>query len=672
MKNMRRKYIKIGLFTRMVVFICLLITFVVGINTFLSIKREGDILMKDLIERNTLFIMQLSTSVKFTFWTADWFSIEDLIKRSVVSEEVVFCRIINPNGEIYMADDRSLFGKKVDNTFSVDPQKLVIQDHFLPQINETVKLFINPVDVGEETWSVWMAISLKPINQAKMRIFYLNLLEGIIIVLIGALIASWVSRSITKPIKKLVEGTKQVSKGNLEHQIDISTYDEIGVLASAFNHMTLELKKNRDEIEEHSKTLEDKVTERTKELRHEINERKQAEEKRKQLEAQLQHAQKMEAIGNLAGGVAHDLNNTLTGLVTYPDLILMDLPENSPIRQPIMTMQKSGEKAASIVQDLLTLARRGVVIKEPANLNEVISEYLGSPEHERMQLYHQNVSVKTDLEDDLLFTSGSPMHLSKIVMNLIFNATEAMPKGGTIRISTKNQHIERSSNIDIDIKEGDYVVLTVADDGIGIPQKDIERIFEPFYTKKMMGRSGTGLGMAVVWGSVKDHDGYIDIQSAEGKGSAVSLYFPAIREEMPKGKAITPFIEDLMGRGESVLVVDDVKEQREIASALLKKLDYSAATVASGEEAIDYIRHHSVDLVLLDMIMDPGIDGYEAYKQMIQIQPGLKAVIVSGFSETDRVKEAQKLGAGAYIKKPYLLKRIGIAVKTELLRERES
>jgi signal transduction histidine kinase/CheY-like chemotaxis protein len=436
--------------------------------------------------------------------------------------------------------------------------------------------------------------------------------------------------------------------------------------------MTLELKKNRDEIEEHSKTLEDKVTERTKELRHEINERKQAEEKRKQLEAQLQHAQKMEAIGNLAGGVAHDLNNTLTGLVTYPDLILMDLPENSPIRQPIMTMQKSGEKAASIVQDLLTLARRGVVIKEPANLNEVISEYLGSPEHERMQLYHQNVSVKTDLEDDLLFTSGSPMHLSKIVMNLIFNATEAMPKGGTIRISTKNQHIERSSNIDIDMKEGDYVVLTVADDGIGIPQKDIERIFEPFYTKKMMGRSGTGLGMAVVWGSVKDHDGYIDIQSAKGKGSAVSLYFPAIREEMPKGKAITPFIEDLMGRGESVLVVDDVKEQREIASALLKKLDYSAATVASGEEAIDYIRHHSVDLVLLDMIMDPGIDGYEAYKQMIQIQPGLKAVIVSGFSETDRVKEAQKLGAGAYIKKPYLLKRIGIAVKTELLRERES
>jgi two-component system cell cycle sensor histidine kinase/response regulator CckA len=380
----------------------------------------------------------------------------------------------------------------------------------------------------------------------------------------------------------------------------------------------------------------------------------------------------MEAIGTLAGGIAHDLNNILTGLVTYPDLILMDLPENSPIRKPIRTMQKSGEKAATIVQDLLTLARRGVVIMENTNLNEVISEYLGSPEHERMQLYHQNVFVKAELEDDLLPISGSPEHLSKIIMNLISNATETMSNGGTIYISTKNQHIERAFNSDAEIEDGDYVVLAVADDGAGIAKKDIERIFEPFYTKKIIGRSGTGLGMAVVWGSVKDHNGYIDVQSTEGKGSTFTLYFPAIREEIIKGKTISPFIQDLIGQGESVLVVDDVKEQREIASAILKKLDYSVATVASGEEAIDYIRHHSVDLVLLDMIMDPGIDGYETYKQMIQIQPALKAVIVSGFSETDRVKKAQQLGAGAYIKKPYLLKRIGLAVKTELLRERKS
>lgn len=215
------------------------------------------------------------------------------------------------------------------------------------------------------------------------------------------------------------------------------------------------------------------------------------------------------------------------------------------------------------------------------------------------------------------------------------------------------------------MEEGDYVVLSVSDTGVGISAEDRKRIFEPFYTKKVMGRSGTGLGMAVVWGTVKDHKGYIDIQSIEGKGTTFTLYFPATRKGLAKEKSL-PSVEDYMGKGESVLVVDDVDEQREVGSRILKKLGYSVTSVSSGEEAVDYMKTNSADILILDMIMEPGIDGCETYKRILECHPGQKAIIVSGFSETDRVKEAQRLGAGAYIKKPFLLEKIGLAVRKEL------
>jgi PAS domain S-box-containing protein len=265
-----------------------------------------------------------------------------------------------------------------------------------------------------------------------------------------------------------------------------------------------------------------------------ITERKLADLEKKDLQAQLQRAQKMEAIGTLAGGVAHDLNNILSGIVSYPELLLMEFDENSPLRKPILTIQKSGEKAAAIVQDLLTLARRGVAATEVVNLNSIVSEYLLSPEHEKLQIDHPDVSIERNLETNLLNILGSPVHLSKTIMNLVSNAAEAMLEAGKIVIRTENQHEDKPKNAFDDIGKGDYVTLTVEDSGIGMAPEDIERVFEPFYTKKSMGRSGTGLGMAVVWGTVKDHRGYIDIKSEEGSGTAITLYFPVTRQELIK------------------------------------------------------------------------------------------------------------------------------------------
>ena len=396
-----------------------------------------------------------------------------------------------------------------------------------------------------------------------------------------------------------------------------------------------------------------------------ITELKQAELEKRNLEAQLQRAQKMEAIGTLAGGVAHDLNNILSGIVSYPELLLMDIPEDSPLRKPILTIKKAGERAAAIVQDLLTLARRGVVNTMVVNLNSIIIDYLKSPEYKNLKSYHTNVYVKTDLEINLLNVLGSTVHLSKTVMNLVSNALEAIPNSGEIIISTKNRYVDKSLKGYDNIKEGDYITLSVRDTGIGIPAQELERIFEPFYTKKVMGKSGTGLGMAVVWGTVRDHNGYIDVKSTEGQGTEFTLYFPVVRRELAMDKPIYS-IKDIMGNGESILVVDDVKDQRMIASDMLTKLGYSVASASNGNEAVDYIKHNSADLVVLDMIMEPGMDGLDTYKKILEINPNQRAIIASGYSETERVREAQKLGASSYIKKPYLLEKIARVIKTEL------
>jgi PAS domain S-box-containing protein len=396
-----------------------------------------------------------------------------------------------------------------------------------------------------------------------------------------------------------------------------------------------------------------------------ITERLIAERERLKLQDQLQRAQKMEAIGLLAGGVAHDLNNILSGLVSYPELLLMEIPEDSPMRKPLVTIQKSGEKAASIVQDLLTLARRGVPISEVLNLNQVITEYLASLEHERIMAINPRVEVKTSLEPDLMNIMGSSVHLFKTVMNLVANAVESMPCGGTIQVSTAHGYIDKPLQGYDAVEEGNYITLAIADTGTGMSEIERERIFEPFYTKKAMGRSGTGLGMAVVWGTVKDHHGYLEVLSEPGIGSTFTLYFPSTQEQVVQEDAPIS-LDEYRGNGEKILVVDDVKEQREIAAKILERLGYHVETVSSGEEALEYLKGKGVDLLVLDMIMSPGIDGLETYKRILALNPAQKAVIASGYSDTDRVKEALRIGAVSYIKKPYLLQKIGVAIKEAL------
>jgi CheY-like chemotaxis protein/anti-sigma regulatory factor (Ser/Thr protein kinase) len=376
----------------------------------------------------------------------------------------------------------------------------------------------------------------------------------------------------------------------------------------------------------------------------------------------------METIGMLAGGVAHDLSNILSAIVSYPDLLLMDIKPDSLLYDPLNKIKSAGGRAAALVHDLMTLARRSVPITDIVMVNELIKEYLVSPEFEDLMARNPNLTVEDRLDARLFAIKGSQMHLTKALMNIMINAAEAMPDGGTIRISTHNETVH-AEDPRSPARGGEHFVLSVIDNGHGIAPEDLKRVFEPFFSTKQMGRSGTGLGMAIVWAAVQDLNGFIDIDSQLNKGTTVRLYFP-ITDEKHSYHSNPPMpADDYKGRGEFVLLVEDDIEHREIASRMLIRLGYRVVTVDSGEAALVELEKGRPDIVVLDMILGSGLDGLSTYRRILDLNPRQRAIIVSGFAETSCVKTALELGAGAYIKKPYSLKEIGAAVRYELDRE---
>lgn len=425
-----------------------------------------------------------------------------------------------------------------------------------------------------------------------------------------------------------------------------------------------ELQNKEAELEESRNTLEQRVVQRTTELEQANKQLRVEIEERARLAAELLRAQKMETLGRLAGGVAHDLNNVLTGIVSYPDMLLLDLPPDDPLRGPLQSIHRAGLRAAAIVQDLLALARRAITIKERVCINEVITNYLQSPEFLTLQRQYPQVHVIVDLAADVAPILGSPVHLEKVIMNLLVNSFEAMTEDGQIVIATENQNISAPMRRIEITKPGRYVVLTVKDNGVGIPEDHLNLIFEPFFSSKDMGHSGTGLGMTVVLGTVKDLDGHLDVTSTPGKGTIITIYLPALEDEVTVQEEPSQVVQ--RGHGETLLLVDDDQEHRILGRRMLTLLGYAVETAANGEEALRFLDHHEFDLILLDMIMGSGLDGLDTYQRILAIRPEQRVLIVSGYAETERTQLAMELGACGYVQKPYTLRSLSFAIYREL------
>ncbi len=393
-----------------------------------------------------------------------------------------------------------------------------------------------------------------------------------------------------------------------------------------------------------------------------ITDRIAAEKKTKELQKRLERAERMQALAVLAGGVAHDLNNELGPLVGYPELILDKLAEDDPSRKHVLSMQTAAQRAASTIQDLLTLARRGRYGMTPTSVNDVITTYLDSPHCTSLKTKNPDVSLRLELDDSETLILGSAPHLSKVIMNLVGNAFDAMPAGGEVHIQTSHQHLDRLFSGYDQLVSGEYVLLRVRDTGMGIDPEDIEKIFEPYFSRKEMGASGTGLGLAVVYGIVKDHDGFYDVFSEKGKSTEFVIYFPITCERHPVE------LEKRVSAGgtESVLVIDDAATQRELATEFLTSGGYKVTSVPGSTEALEHLSKNAVDIAILDMIISRESDGLDTFNEMREIRPDLKVVIVSGSSQSERVREMQRLGAGDYVGKPYAKQQLLAAVRKEL------
>ncbi len=398
-----------------------------------------------------------------------------------------------------------------------------------------------------------------------------------------------------------------------------------------------------------------------------VTERKRTEREKKELLEKAERFKKMEALGLLAGGVAHDLNNILSGILSYPDLLLLEDNLDESVRRSIETIKLSGEKAAAVVTDLLTIARGVAIEKTAVDLNTLIQGFRDSPEFLKIKMDCPFIHFVSDSRANLSMIRASETHLIKILLNLVINAAESFPekdRSGVVRVGVRNVNLDAPLEGYEKFEEGEYVCLSVSDTGPGISKKHLPNIFEPFYTRKFMGRGGTGLELAVVWNLMEDHYGYIQVKS-DHEGARFDLYFPAVRETR-KSVVVLPPIEKYRGRGERILVVDDEELQRDLCLGILTRLGYRVDSVSSGESALSYIKNARVDLVILDMIMDPGINGLETFKRILDIRPDQKAIVISGFSESDDVRRTLTLGAGRFIKKPYTIEVLGMSVKSEL------
>ncbi len=382
----------------------------------------------------------------------------------------------------------------------------------------------------------------------------------------------------------------------------------------------------------------------------------------KRLQQLESRAARLELAGTIAGQVAHDFNNLLAPIMAYPEFIREDLPHDHITQTYLKTIEEAAKKIADINQDLLTMGRRGHYNQEVINLNTIVLHTI-----KEMDSRTDTVKCETNLCEDIMKIKGGPSQIHRMITNLLVNGQDAMQNNGTLHIKTENYYVDDTSIAFGLVPKGEYVKLTVTDSGCGIPDDIIQNILDPFFsTKKADKKSGSGLGLSVVDAVIKDHNGYLDLSSKVGKGTSFYLYFPVTRDDVEEIKSTL-----LRGGTEKILVVDDDDVQREVSTKLLKKLGYEVCSINSGKKAVEFLHNNPQDLIILDMIMPPGIDGAETYKQILKINSQQKAIIVSGFSESDRVLEAQKLGVGAFVKKPITKTAIAAAIRTELDRNAE-
>lgn len=387
-----------------------------------------------------------------------------------------------------------------------------------------------------------------------------------------------------------------------------------------------------------------------------VTAQKTAEEEMKNYEEQYYQAQRMESIGRLAGGIAHDFNNILVGIMGYAELLRMQFPdESSSEGEAAEVILRGAERAADLTRQLLGFARKGKFNPEPLDANRIIRDTVKVSE----KIFDKRIDVVLDLKEHLSLIHADKHQLEQVLTNIIINAKDAMPKGGTLTVRTADLHLKNGDGrYDGQFEPGLFVEIAISDTGIGIPQELLMTIFEPFFTTKGEGK-GTGLGLATAYGIIKNHKGHITVESKPGQGATFRIYIPASEADSME---FTEEIECIKGQG-MILIVDDEDDVRLLACRMLEKLGYSVIAARNGLDALRIYgeKKHEIDIVLLDIIM-PGLPGRETFIELQKVNPQIRVILSSGYSEDEQAAEMMNRGVAAFIQKPYKMHELSRSV----------
>lgn len=597
--------------------------------TVLLMGHQTQSLTEGLITQGELFVQLLAHSSRLGVFAENQDLLDDTIQGVMQNREVVAAAVFNVEGKLLrqstrldnrnspsdMKAEKEMFAKLKQNTTSIHVERASELEFWAPvlstvsYVSEEELLLGQPEkSEGYRTIGFAKVIVEKSILDQKLK---RTLIESILIALsffvIGCLIAYFVARQITKPLNSLTEGVHAIGIGGSVEPISVQTRDEIGKLATAFNNMASSL--------------------RTREA------------EKQQLEEQLRHAQKMEAVGTLAGGIAHDFNNILQAIIGYGSLLKMKSASTTTLKHYVDLILSAAERAAQLTRGLLAFSRKQVINPKPSDLNELVKNIQKLLRH----VIGEDIEVKVQLAEGELMIMMDPSQLDQVLMNLATNARDAMPSGGTFSLSTSLVNLDDEFfRAFSEAKPGAYAMISCTDTGHGMDEKTKARIFDPFYTTKEVGK-GTGLGLSTVYGIVKQHEGYIQVDTAIGSGTTFRIYFPLV-DAKPESVERKDLDDEEVGGVETVLVAEDDWAVRNLIRSILEEFGYRVIEASNGKDAVAQFTDHKeeVDLMLFDVVL-PKMSGKQAYDEILNIQSGVPIIFISGYPDRQLGGQASEL-----------------------------
>ena len=376
---------------------------------------------------------------------------------------------------------------------------------------------------------------------------------------------------------------------------------------------------------------------------------------KKRLEAQFQQAQKMQAMGTLASGIAHDFNNLLMGIQGNASLMLLDKTSGHPGYERLKNIEQGVKSGTRLTKQLLGLAKSGKYEVKPTDLNELIKRSSGMFGRTKKE-----IAIHTKYQEGIWPVEVDQGQIEQVLLNLYVNAWQAMPAGGELYLETENVTLDKDYVKPFDLEPGRYVKVSITDTGVGMDEATQQRIFEPFFTTKDMGR-GTGLGLASVYGMIKNHDGMINVESKKGEGTTFAIYLPASKKEITKEKELS---HEVFRGKETVFLIDDEDMIIDVSQEIIKALGYTVLVARSGKEAIEIYEKNKekIDMVILDMIM-PGMGGRETYDRMKDINPDIKVLLSSGYGIDGEAEEILERGCDGFLQKPFNMKKLSQKIR---------